>query len=191
MQTNELVAFDLKAARKKQNLSQIQVAAILCVTQPTISRWEEEGKTPAIYRKAWEQHWLLEGLKDGKDKSAESKVQKAAETDREVRGRNSTRPRERRMRSAGRTGNRAGVDASTVESRATHTLDGRARGLNNAMRTSDGKNIVSNLSPGNKRKGRGSRRRVDSAQLVSSSGAQAARPYDSEGDDESDSEAID
>lgn len=139
MQTNELVAFDLKAARKKQNLSQIQVAAILCVTQPTISRWEEEGKTPAIYRKAWEQHWLLEGLKDGKDKIVESK----------------------------------------------------ARGLNNAMRTSDGKNIVSNLSPGNKRKGRGSRRRVDSAQLVSSSGAQAARPYDSEGDDESDSEAID
>lgn len=65
MQPRDLVAFDLRAARKERNLSQLQTAEMLCTTQPTISRWEAEGTTPAIVRKAWDLHWKLEDLNNG------------------------------------------------------------------------------------------------------------------------------
>lgn len=88
MQPRDLVAFDLKAARKTRNLSQLQTAEMLCTTQPTISRWEAEGTTPAIVRKAWEQHWQLEDLKNdvhtsvGKDRmQGVSKGDTSAEND--------------------------------------------------------------------------------------------------------------
>lgn len=60
MPRRTVAAFDLKAARKVRGLSQTAVAGILCTTQPSIARWESEGSMPAIYRKAWEQHWRLE-----------------------------------------------------------------------------------------------------------------------------------
>lgn len=55
-------AFDLKGAREMRGLSQIGAAAILCTTQPTVSRWESEGNTPAVYQKVWTLHWQLEKL---------------------------------------------------------------------------------------------------------------------------------
>lgn len=72
MQPRDLVAFDLKTARKERKLSQLQTAEMLCTTQPTISRWEAEGTTPAIVRKAWNQHWELEDLKNGNTKGEQS-----------------------------------------------------------------------------------------------------------------------
>ena len=65
-----LVAFDLKAARKKRGLSQIETAKILCATQPSVSRWEAEGTLPELARKAWDQHWKLEDVANGKAKPA-------------------------------------------------------------------------------------------------------------------------
>lgn len=56
----DLVAFDLKAERKKRELSQEETAEIMCASQASIARWEASGQCPAVYRKAWTQHWELE-----------------------------------------------------------------------------------------------------------------------------------
>jgi len=64
MARTPLPAFDLKAARKAKNLSQVKVAEILCTSQPSVARWEAAGNLPAIYRKAWNSHWQLETLGD-------------------------------------------------------------------------------------------------------------------------------
>jgi hypothetical protein len=50
-------AFDLKADRKKHRISQVEAAKILCVTQPTVARWEQSGGMPHIYRVVWNIHW--------------------------------------------------------------------------------------------------------------------------------------
>jgi transcriptional regulator with XRE-family HTH domain len=60
MRRKEIAAFDLKAEREKRELSQADVAAILCTTQASVSRWESSGMIPDIYRKLWVQHWKLE-----------------------------------------------------------------------------------------------------------------------------------
>lgn len=54
-----LVAFDFKSARKAKGLSQTAAAEIICATQPSVARWESEGNMPLVFRKVWEQHWLL------------------------------------------------------------------------------------------------------------------------------------
>jgi transcriptional regulator with XRE-family HTH domain len=51
------LAFDLKADRKKHKISQVKAAEILCVTQPTVARWEKSGGMPHIYRVVWNLHW--------------------------------------------------------------------------------------------------------------------------------------
>jgi hypothetical protein len=51
------LAFDLKADRKKHKISQVEAAKILCVTQPTVARWEQSGGMPHIYRVVWNIHW--------------------------------------------------------------------------------------------------------------------------------------
>jgi len=66
MPRTKLAAFDLKGARESRGLSQAATAEILCTTQASVSRWESEGDMPAIYRKAWIQHWLLERKANGK-----------------------------------------------------------------------------------------------------------------------------
>lgn len=65
MRREKIAAFDLKAARESRKLSQDAVAAILCTTQASVSRWESAGTLPAVYRKAWDQHWQLEDLLNG------------------------------------------------------------------------------------------------------------------------------
>lgn len=69
MSREKLPVFDLKAARETRKLSQSDVAAILCTTQASVSRWEASGCLPAIYRKAWLAHWKLEDLLNGKAKA--------------------------------------------------------------------------------------------------------------------------
>lgn len=73
MRREKPVAFDLKASREIRNLSQADVAAILCTTQASVSRWESSGGLPAIYRKAWDQHWKLEDLANGETNRPTSK----------------------------------------------------------------------------------------------------------------------
>jgi predicted transcriptional regulator len=65
MRREKVSAFDLKAARETRKLSQAEVAAILCTTQASVSRWESSGELPAVYRKTWDQHWKLEDLSNG------------------------------------------------------------------------------------------------------------------------------
>jgi DNA-binding XRE family transcriptional regulator len=48
-----LPAFDLKAAREAQSMTQIQCAEELCSGQSSIARWEADGSLPEIYRKYW------------------------------------------------------------------------------------------------------------------------------------------
>ena len=70
------LAFDLKADRKKHKISQVEAAKILCVTQPTVARWEKSGGMPHIYRVVWNIHWKqLEQANESKEHSnVESKV---------------------------------------------------------------------------------------------------------------------
>jgi hypothetical protein len=70
MRREKIAAFDLKAARETRKLSQDAVAAILCTTQASVSRWESAGTLPAVYRKAWDQHWELEDLANGETNRA-------------------------------------------------------------------------------------------------------------------------
>jgi transcriptional regulator with XRE-family HTH domain len=63
MPRRTLAAFDLKAARKMRGLSQMQTAEILCVTQPSVARWEANGNMPDVFRKVWGLHWQLEAEK--------------------------------------------------------------------------------------------------------------------------------
>jgi hypothetical protein len=65
MRREKPVAFDLKGARETRKLSQADVAAILCTTQASVSRWESSGELPAVYRKVWEQHWKIEDSANG------------------------------------------------------------------------------------------------------------------------------
>lgn len=48
-----LPAFDLKAAREAQSLTQTQCAEILKCGQSSIARWEADGAFPEIYRMYW------------------------------------------------------------------------------------------------------------------------------------------
>lgn len=73
MRREKAAAFDLKAMRETRKLSQSDVAAILCTTQASVSRWEASGKTPAVYRKVWEQHWKLEDSANGETNRATTK----------------------------------------------------------------------------------------------------------------------
>lgn len=63
MPRRTLAAFDLKAARKMRGLSQVETAFILCVTQPSVARWEASGNMPDVFRKVWALHWQLEAEK--------------------------------------------------------------------------------------------------------------------------------
>lgn len=76
----DLVAFDLKADRKKRELSQEQAAEIMCASQASVARWEASGQCPAVYRKAWVQHWKLKDQEEKEkevDKSVDKVVTKA------------------------------------------------------------------------------------------------------------------
>lgn len=90
MSREKLPAFDLKAARETRNLSQAAAATILCTTQASVSRWEAAGNLPAIYRKAWVQHWQVE-----ENSNANSRTNEHANRD-------SEQPRESRNKAKGR-----------------------------------------------------------------------------------------
>lgn len=53
----DVPAFDLKAERKRHKISQMEAAKILCVTQPTVARWEQSGGMPHVHRVIWNIHW--------------------------------------------------------------------------------------------------------------------------------------
>lgn len=59
----ELPPYDLKAERKKRKITQLVAMEILCCSQPSITRWEQTGKLPLIYRKYWELYWHVEDQK--------------------------------------------------------------------------------------------------------------------------------
>lgn len=48
---DSLLAFDLRAVREREKLSQAALAEVLNVSQGTISKWEDAGQVPPIYRK--------------------------------------------------------------------------------------------------------------------------------------------
>jgi len=95
MPRTKLAAFDLKGARESRGLSQAATAEILCTTQASVSRWESEGDMPAIYRKAWTQHWLLE-RSNGNNRSVRQAARGAAKF---KQGSNKARASTRRIKS--------------------------------------------------------------------------------------------
>lgn len=58
-QQASLPAFDLKAAREKRELTQMQTAQLLFTTQSTIARWEHDGDAPEIVRAYWDLYWRV------------------------------------------------------------------------------------------------------------------------------------
>lgn len=54
---DKLPAFDMRAKREEKKLTQTQCAAILCVSQGTLAKWESNGAVPQIYRSYWELYW--------------------------------------------------------------------------------------------------------------------------------------
>lgn len=54
-----LPAFDLKAAREKRDLTQMQTAVLLFTTQSTIARWENDGDAPQLVRAYWDLYWRV------------------------------------------------------------------------------------------------------------------------------------
>lgn len=46
----KLPAFDLKALREKQVLSQGELADVLFTTQASVARWEQNGNLPPLHR---------------------------------------------------------------------------------------------------------------------------------------------
>lgn len=58
-QDAEQTAFDLLAAREAKQLTQTQVAEILCASQVSVSRWESTGRMPRIYRRVWDLHFQI------------------------------------------------------------------------------------------------------------------------------------
>lgn len=55
----QVVAFDLKAARENLGLSQGETAKLLHASQPSVSRWEIDGSMPIIYREYWSLYWRV------------------------------------------------------------------------------------------------------------------------------------
>ena len=53
----ELPPFDLKASREAKGLNQAKTAEILCASQGSVARWENDGNTPLIYRRYWALYW--------------------------------------------------------------------------------------------------------------------------------------
>lgn len=53
----QVVTFDLKAAREAVGLSQIEAAKLLKHTQSTISRWEIDGCCHELARDYWLLYW--------------------------------------------------------------------------------------------------------------------------------------
>lgn len=70
----QIVPFDLKAAREAVGLSQKETSALLHASQPSISRWEIDGTLPIIYREYWSLYWKVN--KPAAKKPAAKKVAK-------------------------------------------------------------------------------------------------------------------
>lgn len=132
-----LVAFDLKAARKRRGLSQVQTAEILCARQPSVSRWEAEGTLPEIARKAWDLHWRMEDSKNGQKETKRktgkgstniqtNKVENAGVSNTTAQTRSNRRIVEGRRRSRGNsdTGSTLEVDMVGAESASNDDAEG-------------------------------------------------------------------
>lgn len=80
---NDAPAFDLKADRKKRGISQVEAAKILCVTQPTVARWEQSGGMPHVYRVIWNIHWHQEQTSESMRAHIETDVQRVRKSSKE------------------------------------------------------------------------------------------------------------
>lgn len=70
----QVVPFDLKAAREALALSQIDTAKILHTTQSSVSRWEIDNTIPTIYKEYWLLYWKVNKKPAPKKKQAESEA---------------------------------------------------------------------------------------------------------------------
>lgn len=77
---SELPAFDLRAAREAKSLTQVAVSILLCASQSSVARWENDGTLPLIYRKYWELYWLMHARAKNQLRKAKKKVARKVAT---------------------------------------------------------------------------------------------------------------